>query len=68
MAFHRALNGEGPLPFEHYIGWLSREFGHARPTQILRELRRLPVGPLGPCRAGVPTAGAACTGSVISSA
>lgn len=42
--FHRALTGDGAIPFEHLIGRLSQEFGGARPTVILAERRRLPVG------------------------
>lgn len=41
---HRALDGDGPLPFEHYIGWLSREFGGATPSVIWAERQRLPAG------------------------
>ena len=41
---HLALDGDAPLPWEHYIGRLSEEFGGALPSAILAEVARLPVG------------------------
>ncbi len=38
------MNGDGPIPDEHYIGRLSEEFGGALPTQIMAEIAVLPVG------------------------
>ncbi len=43
-AFHRALNGEAPIPEEHYIGRLSEEFGGALPRQVIAEIEALPAG------------------------
>jgi hypothetical protein len=45
VALCRALEGEAPIPYEHYIGWLSEEFGRL-PTEIEAERDRLPVGTL----------------------
>lgn len=44
MAFHRYLDGDGPMPIEHFYGRLSEEFGGALPTEVWREMQRLPVG------------------------
>lgn len=44
MAFHRYLNGDGPIPIEHYFGRLSEEFGGALPSALVAEMQRLPVG------------------------
>ena len=44
MRVHRWLDGEGPIPFEHYIGRLSEEFGGALPSALWAEQQRLPVG------------------------
>ena len=38
------MDGEGPIPLEHYYGRLSEEFGGALPSVIVAEMRRLPVG------------------------
>lgn len=38
------MNGNGPQPFEQYIGRLSEEFGGMRCSDVLDELERLPVG------------------------
>lgn len=43
MALHRALDGDGPLPFEYWIGRLCEEF-HCLPSQALREVMRAPAG------------------------
>ena len=44
MALHRYLEGDGPMPIEHYFGRLSEEFGGALPSEIIAEQRRLPIG------------------------
>jgi hypothetical protein len=41
--FHRSLEGEGPQPFEHYIGRICEEFG-CLPSHAWAEVGRLPVG------------------------
>ena len=38
------MEGGGPIPIEHYLGRLSEEFGGALPSEIIREMQRLPVG------------------------
>lgn len=41
---HRALDGHGRLPFEHWVGRLSEEFGGALPSVVVAEQQRLPAG------------------------
>lgn len=38
------MDGKGPIPFAHYVGRLSEEFGGRLPSEILAEHARVPVG------------------------
>lgn len=38
------MDGEGPQPFEHFIGRLSEEFGGALPDAVFECWQRMPIG------------------------